>query len=265
MNLILNARGQRLFVILFVGLLSLQMSLARAEPVAVRQMEGSVHGFLVLRTLQGEELANGDLLQSADGDRVTCRLVFHFKDGSLHDETVIFSQRSRFRLLNYHLVQKGPAFPVPMDVLMDGDSGRMSVRYKDRGTEKIATGRFGSVPDLANGLIPVLLKNFPRGAKSMTVSMAAETPKPRLVKLDIVPEGVDTISLGNSTRPVIRYRAKVNIGGLAGVFVPLVGKQPPDIHVWILGGEAPAFVRSEGPLFLGGPVWRIDLASPEWK
>jgi hypothetical protein len=35
-------------------------------------------------------------------------------------------------------------------------------------------------------------------------------------------------------------------------------------HVWILGGEAPAFVKLEGPLYFGGPIWRIELASPVW-
>ena len=60
-------------------------------------------------------------------------------------------------------------------------------------------------------------------------------------------------------------RAKVDIGGLSGLLAPLLGKQPPDSHVWILGGEAPAFVKAEQPLYLGGPVWRIELVSPVWK
>jgi len=45
---------------------------------------------------------------------------------------------------------------------------------------------------------------------------------------------------------------------------PLVGKQPPDSHVWILGGEAPAFVKAEQPPYNEGPVWRIELTSPVW-
>jgi hypothetical protein len=55
---------------------------------------------------------------------------------------------------------------------------------------------------------------------------------------------------------------KVEIGGIAGFLAPLVGKQPPDSQMWILDGTAPAFVKSEQPLYLGGPLWRIDLASP---
>jgi len=34
--------------------------------------------------------------------------------------------------------------------------------------------------------------------------------------------------------------------------------------VWILGGDAPAFVKAEQALYIGGPVWRIELASPSW-
>lgn len=81
-----------------------------AEPVVVRHVEGLVHGFLSLRSPEGGVLANGDLIQSARGDRVTSRLGFHFKDGSVHDETAVFSQRGHFRLISDHLVQKGPAF-----------------------------------------------------------------------------------------------------------------------------------------------------------
>jgi hypothetical protein len=33
------------------------------------------------------------------------------------------------------------------------------------------------------------------------------------------------------------------------------------MHVWVLGGEAPAFVKAEGQLYAGGPMWRIQLAS----
>jgi hypothetical protein len=52
---------------------------------------------------------------------------------------------------------------------------------------------------------------------------------------------------------------KVKIGGIAGLVAPLVGKQPPDLHVWIKGGEVPAFVKFEGPIYNGGPVWRVEL------
>jgi hypothetical protein len=62
----------------------------------------------------------------------------------------------------------------------------------------------------------------------------------------------------------VRFNVKVELGGLVGLIAPLLGKQPHDTSVWILGGEAPGFVRSEGPMYQGGPPWRIDLAPPLW-
>jgi hypothetical protein len=45
----------------------------------------------------------------------------------------------------------------------------------------------------------------------------------------------------------------------------LTGKQPPDSHMWMLEGAAPAFVKSESPLYEGGPIRRIELVSPVWS
>src|SRR5580700_8236813 len=81
-----------------------------AAQVPVRYTEGLIHGFLELSSMEGEPLAHGDLMQVSANNRVTSRLVFKFKDGSLRDESAIFAQRGSFQLLSYHLVQKGPSF-----------------------------------------------------------------------------------------------------------------------------------------------------------
>jgi hypothetical protein len=44
----------------------------------------------------------------------------------------------------------------------------------------------------------------------------------------------------------------------------LMGKDPPPLDTWMLGGDAPTFVRFRGFLYPGGPVWSIELASPAW-
>ena len=236
-----------------------------AEPVPVQHAEGLVHGFLTLRTLDGTLIADGDLIQTARGDQVTSRLVFRFKDGSIRDETAVFSQRQRFRLLRNHLVQKGPTFPQPLDVSIECGSGQVTVRYADdHGKQKVEAERMELPPDLANGMILTLLKNVRPGASPAAWSMVATTPKPRLVKLAVSSAGEEPFSTGGMSRKATHYIVKIEIGGLTGLIAPLVGKQPPDSHVWVLGGEAPAFVKSEGPLFLGGPIWRIELVSPVW-
>lgn len=237
----------------------------RAESVAVRHAEGLVRGFLVLRSLDsGAVIANGDLIQFVRDDHVTSRLVFHFKDGSLQDETAVFSERRRFRLLSNHLVQRGPSFPHPIDVSIDTTSGRVTVRHRDKGKEKVIEERMELPSDLANGMMVTLLKNIPPDAPSTTVSMLFATPKPRLVKLEITPMGREPFSVGRASYKATRFNVKVEIGGLAGLIAPLLGKQPKDTSVWIVGGDAPGFVRSEGQFYQGGPVWRIELASPDY-
>jgi hypothetical protein len=237
----------------------------QAQPaVAVRQPEGLVRGFLVLRAMDGNVLAHGDFAQVARGDRVTSRLVLRFKDQSIHEETVAFSQRGSFRLLSYRLVQKGPAFRIPLDMTISRSTGEARVRYTDEhGNEKEAIERFELPPDLMNGMVPVLLKNIPPGVERTTVSLVAAAPEPRLVKLQVSAEGEAKLLAGGASLAATRYRLKVEIGGISGVLAQLAGMQPQDSWAWVVGGDAPAIVRIEGPLYLG-PSWRIEPASPEW-
>jgi hypothetical protein len=235
-----------------------------ADPVAVRHSEGVVHGFLTLRALDGTALADGDLIQNARGGQVTSRLVFRFRDGSIHDETAVFSQRRHFQLVSDHLIQKGPSFPQPLDMTVTRATGRVNVRYVDEGKQKVADDQMELPPDLANGAILTLLKNVVPGQLPIKVSMIAATPKPRLVQLVVTSAGEEPFTVGGSRRKATHYVVKVEIGGVSGLLAPLLGKQPPDSHVWILGGEAPAFVKSEAAMYLGGPLWRIELTSPVW-
>jgi hypothetical protein len=239
---------------------------ASSEPVAVRHAEGLVHGFLSLRSPEGKLLASGDLIQRARGDQVTSRLVFHFADGSTHDETAVFRQRGQFLLLSGRLVQKGPAFKQAIDMNIDRQSGQVTVNYTDEhGEQKSEVEHMELPPDLANGLIITLLKNVRRNAMPKSFSYVAATPKPRLVQFALSVAGQEPFIVAGSRRQATHYVLKVEIGGVAGVIAPLIGKQPEDSHIWILEGEAPAFVKSQASMFMGGPLWRTDLVSPVWK
>jgi hypothetical protein len=233
-----------------------------ATPVQVRHTEGLLHGFVVLRTPEGETVAIGDLSQTNQGSRATTHLVFHFKDGSLHDESVTYSQSHVFRLLRYKLVQKGPSFPQPLEVSMDASNNQVIVHSTEDGKDKTVSSKVNLPVTIANGLLSILVKNFPPGMQETKLSMVAFTPKPQVVTLAFTPQGEDTFTVGGSSRKATRYNMKIEIGGVKGVIAPLVGKQPPDTQFWVLGGETPAFLMSQGPLFYGGPIWRIELTSP---
>jgi len=238
---------------------------ASASPVAVRYRQGLIHGFLMLSTLDGVAIAAGDLTQVARGDQVTIQLSFRFKDGSRQEETTVFSQHGNFRLISYHLVQKGPSFKNASDLSVTCATGQVTVRYTDLdGKEKVANEHLALPPDLGNGLIPTLLMNIPEGTRQIEVPMVVAAPKPRLVKILVNAQGTEPFSLAGFSREAMHYVAKVDLGGVVGVVAPMVGKQPPDSQIWVLGGEAPVVLKSETQSYMGGPMWRVELASLVW-
>ena len=234
-----------------------------AQSVKVRYREGVGHGFLVLRTPDGKALADGDSTQVAQGDKVTSRMSFKFTDGSVYEQTTTFSQRGTFQLLKDHVVQKGPQFKLPMETSIDATTGEVTVRYTDDGgKERVLTERLKLPPDVANGLVFTLLKDIEPSVPQTTVSYVAATPKPRLVHLEIVPQDQVHFSIGSYTHKAFRYMVKVKIGGVAGLIARLTRKQPAPLQAWVLAEDAPAFVRFDGPLYSGGPTWRMEVAIP---
>ena len=248
--------------ILMAFALLLQPNKLRADIVPVRHQEGLMHGFLIVQTLDGKALADGQLTQNSQNGDVTDHLIFRFKDGSLYEETTVFSQRGAFHLLSDHLVQKGPSFKQPLDTSIDTGTGQVRVRYMDdNGKEQVLSKRLDLPPDVANGLLLTLLKDVKPTVPRTTVSMVVTTPEPLLIKLAIVPQGEESFKIGSFSHKAMHYVVKAEIGGVKGFLARLASKQPPDTHVWVLGGDAPAFVKLEGPLYTGGPIWRVKLAA----
>jgi hypothetical protein len=233
----------------------------RADPVPVRVPEVASRASLVLRTLEGRTLASGEQSETVSDGTVTSRVTFRFADTSLHDETTVFSQRGVLRLMSYHLIQSGPSFRWALDITIDARTGRVVVRHKDRdGEEEVEDRRIDLPPDVANGMMVPVLKNLEPSALPARASFVGAAPEPRLVALGITRGAPGGQGAPGADRGAVHYVVKAEIGGLPGLVAPLIGKQPPDTHVWIFQDPKPSFARSEGPLFYGGPVWRIEIA-----
>ncbi|HXH83905.1 MAG TPA: hypothetical protein VNN07_13405, partial [Candidatus Tectomicrobia bacterium] len=65
----------------------------------------------------------------------------------------------------------------------------------------------------------------------------------------------DVVTVGHSRVPSARWLIRPQLGLLASLLVTDL----PDVRLWIARGEAPGFIRFEGPLYFLGPVWRIGL------
>jgi hypothetical protein len=144
-------------------------------------------------------------------------------------------------------------------MFIDAATGQVTSRDKDG---KTTQEHLDLDPDIANGLPIILLLNLDPSAPPTKLSMVAPTAKPRLVHLLLAGESEDSLSIGGVRRKATNFRIKIELGGVTGLVAPIVGKQPSDTHVWVLGGEAPAFVREEGQFFEGGPIWRVELIAP---
>ena len=192
-------------------------------------------------------------------------MVFRFKDGSLFDETVVFTQRRVFVMQSYHLVQRGPAFAEDTEISLQRASGKYYVKTKSHkdGKEEAIDGTLELPSDVYNGMVMTAAKNLAKGAGA-TVHLVAFTPKPLLIELELQPAGEHKMMVDQVAKAAIHYLLKPHPGPWLELFAKLLGRMPADSHVWLLTEGAPAFARFEGALNPTGPVWRIELTSPRW-
>jgi len=251
---------------IFITLTIAATSLA-AEQVPVVYKQGAIHGFLLLKDENGKEIAVGDQTNEVHGNLIRSRTVFQFRDGSVDDEETVYRQGSTFQLIRDHHIQKGPSFPKPAEVTID--VAKNEVSWVDlSGKDKQAKSQHMNLPrDLANGMVPLLVQNFPHGAAQLKASYLAAGPKSRIVQLTIAPDRSDKVVVGWSDRKAHRFNVHTELGGIAGVVAPLIGKQPPDVGVWVVEGTdapAPAFIKLVAPFYEDGPAWSVLLTAPTW-
>src|SRR5262249_28358500 len=110
----------------------------------------------------------------------------------------------------------------------------------------------------------ILAKNISPDSSETKLSMIVATPKARLVKLALHAEEDDHVNIGGSVHKATHLVGRIEVGGLEGVVAPMIGKRPPDFHIWVLKSEVPAFLKSETQFYQNGPIWRIELTSPIW-
>ena len=237
---------------------------AGAEPIPAKHKEGEVHAFLVLRDDEGKLLAHADEVIVPVGRAWRSRLTIRFLDGSLSDETTLYTQGATLHLLTDHLVQKGPSFPKPTDLTIDTAKGQVRWHEQKDGRDDLKTDTIDLPPDLANGMLPMVLQNVADRTDEVKVGYIVTTPKPRVVKLAIHHESPGTFHLAGITHGATHMRMHVDIGGIEGVVAPAIGKEPPDYDAWVSSGEAPTFLKMRGIFYAGGPLWTLQLVSPQW-
>jgi hypothetical protein len=175
----------------------------------------------------------------------------------------VFTQLQVYAMQSYHLVRRGPVFRDDTEISLERATGkyRVTTRAHKDGREEVLEGSLALPDDVYNGMILTVVKDLSKGV-SETVHYVAFTPTPRIIELELVPAGEHRVLVGDLEKSATHYVLKPRLGIWLNLFATVLGRVPPDSDVWIVTADVPAFVRFEGPLFLAGPVWRIQLASP---
>jgi len=235
-------------------------TVALAEPISVRHIQLPMHRFMVARSEDGKTIAIGEFTQVVQGDEVTMRMIYHFVDGSIDDETTTYRQQGTFRLVRNHHIQKGPFFTKPIDFTVEAATGMVTSRTVDENGKIHVESKHMDLPyDLANGFVGTLLLNVPHNTTPFRVGMLAPVAGGRLIRLLISPDDEQTVHLAGQTLKATVFRIHPELGGIVGVIARLIGLQPKDVMVWVLEGEEPAVAVIVGQLGGYGPVVSSDL------
>ena len=116
--------------------------------------------------------------------------------------------------------------------------------------------------DLCNGLIFIRMLNLPAHNPTATTSALAPTSKPGVVHVVIAREADKHITIAAARYTVTRYLLAIELGGIAGVVAPLIGKQSANMHFWNTGGDVPVLIRQEGQFLKRGPIGRVEQILP---
>ena len=157
-------------------------------------------------------------------------------------------------------VQRGPFFKQDTDITVEAATGMVTVKTTDKnGETKTETNHMDLPTDVANGMVGSLVLNVNRDA-AFSAGMVATTSKGRLIRLDFTSTGEEPFRIAGQSRRATVFRIHPNLGGVAAVVAPIIGKQPKDTMLWVLEGDVPAFMREVGQLSEGGPIVSIDFA-----
>jgi len=232
-----------------------------AQAIPVRHLEGRLRGFVTIRSLDGKPIGYGELSQSAQAGRVTDRMTYRFRDGSLDEETIVFSEAKLFTLLSDRHLQRGPLFPHPIDLATNAAGDTISRTPDSNGKYKVETSHFDLPPGTAVvGMMGTLMANLDPATQSLSVPALSPSQKPRLLHFSITREGRGTFHIAGSRQTASIFRAKAELGGIAGLVAPILGKEPLDSLIWVLEGDSPVVVRAITQISEGGPLLDMQLA-----
>jgi hypothetical protein len=150
--------------------------------------------------------------------------------------------RSFIAVLVCALQPAAPAEPIPVRDVEGTGHGFHALRSKE--------GRALAVPDSLDS------EEHPAGTTGDKSIHGCGDAQAAAHEVAISPHGEEPFSLLGSRRKGMHFTLKVELGGVAGVVAPLIGREPPKIQVWIIGRDSSSFRERRRATLSGRP--RLD-------
>ena len=228
------------------------------QQVKPRHALGTLHGFPSMSDTNGQVIADGELIQDREGDRVRVRIRWAFVDGREAEERDEFQvdgilAQTRFSWVETRKNAELRRFEV--------DFSQGTARSVTR-NEKGEIEREDSKMDLpagrsftGYGTALAVSELIPAPGEESRITFVAFTPKPRDVTLKVTRDKTERISVAGRSLPTDQYTLHPEIPFPASIFV-----SAKDAHLWLTHSPPPALVRAEQPLITkDDPVVVIDV------
>jgi hypothetical protein len=230
-----------------------------AQPAAdVPEVEGSFHGFPVLRDLDGSKLANGEFLQRIEGGRVHIRNTYEFSRDHRVDESAVF-RLEPFSQEEWTWREVAGGILL-REYSVDLRTGHARAQKK----EKHETKQWNETLDIESGrtfagvgFTTAIKRLRPRLLQGETVELRAVgfTPKPRLVTVKVSRVGIDRMSMAGREVLGERFTVDAKIPAIAKIIIDV-----PETRIWLTHPPPAGFLRWEGPFAEPtDAVVRVDL------
>lgn len=228
-----------------------------------RDLEGTAHGFPVMRDRSGKRLADGEFTQWLEGDRLHLRIRYDFAPDRWVEETSVIRQEPQLVQESWSWMEvRGGTLHRKFDVdflagtaTAEKTHGGETRRWSERVDVEPGRAFAGAAWALA---IRSLRERLLRG-EVIELQTVGFTPAPKSAKVEISHQGLDQVPMSGRSLAGDRFLIHPLIPWIAKPFVDV-----PDSRLWLTNPPPAAFLRFEGPFAEpDDAIVRVDLLPGE--
>ena len=245
---------------LVVALASTAFAREPGDPIRLVWAEGDVAGFTPIHAASnGTVIGHIEYHQWRRGDLLQALRIARFADGSSDEDYAVARVGDGLEAVRGRSIVRGPGGRVMVDLRIDVTQGRLRGFYLDRSDQRIDFDETVVLPAASywGPLVFLVLKNFEANAENGRVRFQtiAPTPQPRVLTMEIVRLGSESLWRTGSTLQVERYTLRPLINRFVD---PLLHVLIPSTEFLVVPGTPPALARYEGPRNYAGQEIRIE-------